>query len=255
MLLNEGGAAFVIHLGVGELVVGFVRPEAGVAAMAGEAARLGAELRTGVRVTEVTGRRDGVEVVTEGSRERFDAAVIATGPWMTQLAPWLPLKVERQVMAWFRIQGDADWFAPDRFPVFIHETSQMGGIYGFPTLDGASVKIARHHLGEAADPDHVQREVKDADLDPLRRFITTCLRGLTRHVTRTAVCMYTNTPDGHFAVGADPGDSRIVVVSACSGHGFKFAPVIGDIAADLAIDSETKRDISRFSVARFAKPG
>jgi glycine/D-amino acid oxidase-like deaminating enzyme len=65
--------------------------------------------------------------------------------------------------------------------------------------------------------------------------------------------MYTNTPDGHFVIDLHPDDSRIVVISACSGHGFKFAPVIGDIAADLVSDGRTPRDISRFSAGRFAK--
>jgi sarcosine oxidase len=66
--------------------------------------------------------------------------------------------------------------------------------------------------------------------------------------------MYTNTPDGHFAVGLHPNDPRVTVVSACSGHGFKFAPVMGDIAADLVCDGRTSRDISHFSLTRFAKP-
>jgi sarcosine oxidase len=116
------------------------------------------------------------------------------------------------------------------------------------------MKIARHHDGESTDPESVQREVAGADLDPLRTFAANYLRGVTGQVTRTVVCMYTNTPDGHFVIDFHPDDSRTVVVSACSGHGFKFAPVIGDIAADLVLDGRTPRDISRFSVARFAKP-
>jgi sarcosine oxidase len=101
------------------------------------------------------------------------------------------------------------------------------------------------------DPDNIDRVVSDAELDPLRTFASTYLRGVTQKVSRTAVCMYTNTPDRHFAIGLHPDDPRVVAISACSGHGFKFAPVIGDIAADLASDGHTSRDISRFSVARF----
>jgi sarcosine oxidase len=126
-------------------------------------------------------------------------------------------------------------------------------MYGFPTLDGTSMKIARHHDGEPTDPDTVRRAVSDADLEPLRAFAGSYLHGVTRIVTKTAVCMYTNTPDRHFVIDLHPDDSRIVVISACSGHGFKFAPVIGEIAADLVRDGRTHRDISRFAAARFAK--
>ena len=230
---------------------GFLRPEAAITAMIESLTRAGGEVRRGVTVTQVDPRGDGVEVATGDGHERFDAAVLATGGWMPELAGWLPLRVERQVMAWFRVQANAEWLSPERFPVFIHETRAAGEIYGLPTLDGTSVKIARHHGGDAADPNAMRREVTDADLDPLRMFITTYLRGVTRHVTHSAVCMYTNTPDGDFVVDLHPEDPRIVVISACSGHGFKFAPVVGDIAADLVVERTTERDISRFRAGRF----
>jgi sarcosine oxidase len=181
----------------------------------------------------------------------FDAVVVAAGPWTPELVDWLPLRIERQVHAWLSIARDADWFAPDRFPVFIRQTDQFGDVYGFPTLDGQSVKVGRHHDGDITDPDHVRRRVDDTDLDPLRLMAATYLRGVSGHVRRTLTCMYTNTPDHDFVLDFSPRDPRVVVVSACSGHGFKFAPVLGDIAADLVLDGKTKRDISRFAAARF----
>ncbi len=256
---DEIGARYPGHVpqdgdvAVFDAQAGFLRPEMAIAAMIDALTRAGGEVRRGVTVTEVAARGEGIEVSTSQARERFDAAVIATGAWMPELAGWLPLTIERQALAWFQVQAGAGWLSPDRFPVFIRETRVPGEVYGFPTLDGTSVKIARHHGGEAADPNATRREVTDADLDPLRMFITTYLRGVTRHVTRSTVCMYTNTPDGHFIVDLHPDDPRIVLISACSGHGFKFAPVIGDIAADLVTTGETARDISRFAAARFAK--
>lgn len=232
---------------------GFLRPEAAIAAMIQALERQGGEVRPGVTVTEVAARGEGIDVTTSNGSEHFDAAVVATGAWMPELAAWLPLKVERQVLAWFSVQADAGWLSPEQFPVFIRETRAPAEVYGFPTLDGKSIKIARHHGGEPADPNAPRREVTDADLDPLRMFITTYLRGVTRHVTRTAVCMYTNTPDGHFVIDTHPDDPRIVLISACSGHGFKFAPVIGDITADLVTEGTTARDIAHFRAARFGK--
>ena len=235
-----------------DVQAGFIRPEDAVGAMIDRLVALGGEIRRGVVVKEVSGRAESVEVATDEQRESFDAVVIAAGPWTRELFP-LPLVVERQVMAWFEIATEgAGWLTPARFPVFIREMDGLG-MYGVPTLDGASLKIARHHGGEVTDPQSVRRDVTDAELDPVRTFATTYLRGVTNRVRKTAVCMYTNTPDENFVIDAHPDDARVVVISACSGHGFKFAPVIGDIAADLVCDGRTARDISRFSMARFAK--
>ena len=234
---------------------GFLRPEAAVAAMIGRMEALGGEIRRGVVVSAMNPHPDGVEVVTDEARETFDAVVVAAGPWIHELVDWLPLTVERQVMAWFAIdQKVGSGLTPGKFPVFIRQGGDMGDVYGFPTLDGVSVKIARHHEGAATDPEQVLREVSDRELDPLRRYVRTRLHGVTQRVVRTVTCLYTNTPDGHFAIGLHPEDARIAVVSACSGHGFKFAPVVGDIAADLVCDGHTSRDISHFSLGRFVRP-
>jgi sarcosine oxidase len=156
-------------------------------------------------------------------------------------------------MAWFEIATWAgDWLTPERFPVFIRDTAGVS-VYGVPTLDGAALKIARHHGGELTDPETIRRDVNGDDLAPLRTFVTTYLRGVTARVSRSAVCMYTNTPDKDFVIDLHPDDPRLVVISACSGHGFKFAPLIGDIAADLVSDGRTARDISRFSASRFSR--
>jgi sarcosine oxidase len=172
---------------------------------------------------------------------------------MHELVPWLPLTVERQVMVWLAIESGARWFLPERFPVFIRQTDDFGDVYGLPSLDGISVKVARHHDGTSTDPEHVQREVTADDIDRVRAVAAKCLNGVTDRVTKAAVCMYTNTPDHHFAIGQHPDDPRVVVLSPCSGHGFKFAPVIGDIAADLVCDGGTERDISNISLERFVK--
>ncbi|HEV2218382.1 MAG TPA: N-methyl-L-tryptophan oxidase [Candidatus Dormibacteraeota bacterium] len=238
-------------VGDGEIAVfdpqaGFLRVEAVVSAMIREL-----DVRRNTQVIRVEPKADRVEVATAQGNETFDAAVIATGPWMSELVPSLPLKVERQVLVWLAIQSDADWFSPDRFPVWIREATPQGDVYGLPTLDGTSIKLARHHGGETVDPSTVRRTATDADLDPLRLFVTKYLHGVSRHVTRSAVCLYTNTPDQHFAIGLHPESPRVVVLSACSGHGFKFSPVVGDIAADLVLDGGTRRDISHLALQRF----
>jgi sarcosine oxidase len=241
-----------VDVAVLDAQAGFIRPEAALTAMIDRLTALGGEIRRGVVVTGVSSRSDSVAVATAGRVDKFDAVVIAAGAWARELVT-LPLTVERQVLAWLEIEKDAGSLTPDRFPVFFRETNELGDIYGFPTLDGVSVKIARHHDGEAADPNTVSRDVTEAELAPLRTFARTYLRGIGQRVTRTAVCMYTNTPDRHFAIDLHPDDPRIVVISACSGHGFKFAPVMGEIGADLVCERRTSRDIARFALARFAQ--
>jgi sarcosine oxidase len=217
---------------------GFIRPEAAVAAML-------SQVRAVQRNTPITS--------VSAALDAFDAVVVAAGPWTPELIDWLPLTVERQMHGWLAIEDSGDTFAPEKFPVFIRESREFGHVYGIPTLDGASVKVGRHHDGEITDPHRIRREVDEADVEPLRRVAATHMRGVSGRVTRTLTCMYTNTPDGHFVVDFQPDDTRVVVLSPCSGHGFKFAPVIGDIAADLVLDGGTRRDISRFAATRFAR--
>ena len=223
---------------------GFLRPERVVEAMTRDV-----DVRRNVVVTKVEPRGDGVVVTADAGTETFDAAVVAAGPWVRELLPWLAVTVERQVMVWLAITADQS-FAPDVFPAWLRLEAAEGNIYGFPSLDGRSIKLGGHHGGEAAAPDTVRRAVSDADLDPLRLFVTRHLRGVTRHVVKSAVCLYTNAPDEDFIVDFHPDSKRIAVLSPCSGHGFKFAPVMGDIAADLVLDGGTRRDISHFSIGR-----
>jgi sarcosine oxidase len=225
---------------------GYLLPEKAIEAMT-----VDVDLRRDTRVTTVEHRSDGVDVVTEGGREGFDAAVVATGPWIRELVPALPVEGERQPMVWLALQSGADWFGADRFPTWLREGTPQGDAYGFPSLDGGTIKIGLHHGGDPAEPDTLKRSVTDADLDPIRLFVTQYLRGVTRHVARSVVCIYTNSADDDFIVDFHPESSRVVVLSPCSGHGFKFAPVIGDIAADLVLQGKTARDISRFALSRF----
>jgi len=229
---------------------GFLRPEKAVEAMT-----RAIDVRRNTVVTAVEPHGDGVKVTVDGAAEDFDAAVVSAGPWTSELLPALPLTVERQVMVWLAVSAGDDSFSPERFPPWLREGTAEGDIYGFPSLDGLSIKLGRHHGGETVTPQTVRRNVTDADLDPLRLFVTKHLHGVARHVVRSAVCLYTNTPDENFIVDMHPQSPRIVVLSACSGHGFKFAPVMGDIAADLLLEGGTRRDISRFAIDRFAKAG
>jgi sarcosine oxidase len=237
-----------------EQAAGVLRPERCIAAMLQRATSLGATVRVDTAAERIEAIDGGVRVHISGAAPiEARRAVVSAGAWTASLLPDLPvpLRVERQVLAWFPV-GHPAAFAPDAFPVFMRELRDGRMVYGLPSLDGATVKLAMHHEGETTDPDAVRRSVDDADLEPLRRFVRDRLRGVAPEPVRATTCLYTNTPDGHFLLDSLPGRPQAVVLSACSGHGFKFAPVMGDAAAALALDGATAHQVASFSLRRFA---
>jgi sarcosine oxidase len=225
---------------------GFLRPERSVAAAAARAEALGARLMTETEVTAINAADGGVVIETSRGRFAAERALVAAGAWTSKLLPQLglPLVVERQVMAWLAVD-DPDSFSPQRFPIFIRELAGGRFRYGFPTTDGRSIKLAVHHEGTGADPDSIDREVEDADLQPLREFASEQLKGVTGEVFGARVCMYTNTPDERFICASPTGLPGVTVLSACSGHGFKFASVLGDLMAELILDGQALPAIIR----------
>jgi sarcosine oxidase len=214
-----------------EFDAGVLLAEEAVLAFQGEARRHGAELRFGVpaRVGEVPARK----------------TIVTAGAWLPGLFPGLPLKVERQVLFWFDPVADRG-----RFPLFIWERDGRPA-YLIPDIRDHGVKIAFHHGGEITSPDRLRREVGADEVEEMRRRLADSVPSLNGPLRRSAVCMYTNTPDEHFALGALPSDPDVLVGSPCSGHGFKFAPVVGEILADLAVDGRTRHPIGRFGLDRF----
>jgi sarcosine oxidase len=220
------------------------------------ARRAGAEIATDEPVLAVEPRGDGVRVVTARRTVEAASAIVAAGPWLKSLLPDLPvaIRVTRQVSGWFepRDATDAALFAPGRFPVFLLQ-NQHGVYYGFPADGSHGIKVAKHHhFDEAVDHDRYDRVVSPRDEGAIRAVLKAHLPGADGALLAAKTCLYTMTPDGDFLIDRLPGHPQIVVASPCSGHGFKFAPVIGEILADLATVGATAHDISRFSLARFA---
>ena len=137
--------------------------------------------------------------------------------------------------------------ASEKFPVFLFE-SPLGIHYGFPIHGRSGLKLAKHHHDdETVDPATYDRSISPDDQQAILGFRDRYLPSATGPLTAAQTCLYTMTPDGDFIIDRLADAPQIIVASPCSGHGFKFAPVIGDIVADLAIDGATSRDISRFS--------
>jgi len=240
------------HVAVLQPDGGFLIPEIAVAAHARVAVADGASIRAGERVLSWEERGDGVEVTTERGTYIADQLVLSAGSWMADFVPGLAtlFEPERQVVAWFEI-GDSSKFAPGCFPVF-NLTVEEGRYYGFPEWGTPGFKVGRyHHLGERVHPDSVDRDVHDADIDVLHAFARRYFPEGAGRALQSSVCLFTNTPDEHFIIDRLPDHERVHVVSACSGHGFKFASVVGEIVADLVTDGESRFELSLFSIGRF----
>lgn len=245
-------------LSAGEFAVsdpnaGVLRPEFAVIAAARRAAERGARLVPHTVVEEVAPDGDGVTVRTADRTYRVRHAVVAAGPWTARLLPRYAgrLSVRRIVMTWFRA-ADPAAYAPDRFPIFIREDAGFD-VFGIPTLDGGSVKIAlTDTYGEVGEPEQLDHDVPPADLETVSRAAATCLTGLHDHPHRVSVHMDGYTPDRHPVVGPVPGLDNVTVLGAFSGHGFKMSPAIAESAVDLVTKGTTALPITHLDPGRFA---
>jgi sarcosine oxidase len=241
------------EVAVYEEAAGFLRPEEAIRAAMRRAESLGATVLRRTPVEKVETGTQGVRVMAGGGTYQARHAVVSMGAWLGGFLPGqqVPLTVERQVVGWFPLRAP-ELFSPQRCPVFMHETETGRYRYGFPSLDGTTVKMAVHHEGTTTRADEVDRTAHPEDLAPIQSFVRDQLIGVEPVAVRSQVCMYTNTPDAHFVVGPLPGLSTVTVLGGFSGHGFKFAPVMGDVAADLALQGRTDYPIDLFSPNRFA---
>jgi len=240
------------YVGVVQPEGGFLEAESSIDAMISLAEADGAEIRSGETVAAIEPVAGGVRIATDRGVVEAGAAIVALGPWVKALLPDLPapIRVTRQVMAWFEPLDPAP-LIDGRLPVFLLE-SRHGIHYGFPPSRAGLIKVAKHHhRDQSVDPDAHDRTVSAQDETLIRAAIAEHLPAANGRLIKAKTCLYTMTTDGDFIIDRLPGAPQIVVASPCSGHGFKFAPAVGEILADLATTGATKHDISRFTLERF----
>ena len=189
----------------------------------------------------------GVRVKTPEAEYLADSLVLCPGSWIGSLVPeWeIPFTVERQVLFWFDPRRNPRNFRTEFCPVHIWEHQPGRYFYGFPA-HGDGIKFAIHHEGQTCDPDTVNRFVMQEEVQTMRDLIRTFVPDANGELRSTTVCLYTNLPDGHFLINAHPDHPRVLVASPCSGHGFKFASVVGEVLADLATGCNPRYDLSLF---------
>jgi sarcosine oxidase len=241
------------HLALFQPEGGFLMSERCIVAHVAAAQEAGATIRAREPVVHWELTNTGVRVETDLRIVEAERLVVAAGAWIERLAPPLQglASAERQVLAWFHPVRPA-LFMADRFPVF-NLTVEEGRYYGFPVFAVPGFKVGRyHHREEQVDPETIEREPTSEDEAILRSFTERYFPDAAGPTMALRSCMFTNTPDEHFILDFLPGDDRVIIASPCSGHGFKFASVIGEIIADLVERGATDHDISLFRLDRFA---
>ncbi len=243
---------------------GFVRPEATVRAALAEAERLGATIVRNMPITrwESDGRRVRVFGGAGSSTRRWEAGalVLSSGAWMPGLSAGVSvggsgvvasnpfaLRPTRETLVWLDDEGDRGWHASE-MPVWFFDRGSAPPVYGIPAFDGMGspqgLKVGLHGRGPDAAPESIGDAVDPAIVDETRAATSERIPvAVSRATSHACHCMYTMSPDGHFVVGLHPEFANVAVACGFSGHGFKFAPVIGEALADLAVDGRTELPI------------
>ncbi len=239
--------------GVFQPEAGILRPELGIATHLDAARALGAETRIGTAVAAVEPAGQGVCVtLADGTRLEAASAILSAGAWTPDLTADLnlPLTLTRQVIAWYA-PAEPALTTPEALPVFLVESPEEA-VYGFPDFAGSGVKAGSHLpgriLASAAD---ARQDAGEADFAPVRDLMRQCLPAAAGPVRAARTCIYTSTPDSDFIIDRHPIHPQIVIASACSGHGYKFAPVIGEALARMASGGEAGVGFERFGIGRF----
>jgi sarcosine oxidase len=222
--------------------------------MANAARALGATILEESQAIAWGANDDAIWVETPIARYEAGALIVTAGAWSTRVLAdlELPIRILRKTLWWQEVD-DPRPFEPDRFPVFITD-SRTGEIYGFPIYGVPGLKIANHAGGQVVDPEMVDRSTHSGENRDCLELAARVLPGVGAHVVKSAVCLYAMTPDTDFIVDRHPALPPVAIGAGFSGHGFKFAPAIGEILADLVVDPAAET-IPRLRLSRFEHAG
>jgi sarcosine oxidase len=231
---------------------GILKPHLCIEAHLDMAEKYGAALHFDEPVVRWKPVANAIEVMTAQDTYRAERLLVTAGAWAATLLEELslPLQVARQVLFWFEPVRNNERLLPDHLPVFMIEFEKDRIFYGFPDV-GTGVKVAIHHEGEHTDADHVRRSVQIEEGTELQSLMSRFLPDAAGKILNSEVCMYTNTPDGHFLIDFHPHHRQVLIASPCSGHGFKFSSAIGELLADLLTTGKKQFDLNPFQMDRF----
>ena len=246
------------EVGYFEPGAGFLRPEACVEAQIMQAKTLGAMVYTSETVLETKPASGAVEVKTNKASYTVAKVILTAGPWIAKLLPpeyARHFRVYRQTLCWFALQENCERYAPEHFPVFIWITGNrvQDMLYGFPAIDGpeGGLKVATERYESTVDPDAVPRDVSDQSVAEMyAEYIAPRFPDVSNRCLRSTTCLYTVTPDAKFVIDYADVNRDIVFASACSGHGFKHSPAVGEALVQRTLGLTPTVDLSAFRLQR-----
>jgi len=246
------------EIGYFEPGAGFLRPEACVETQISEARKLGANVFTSETLLEVQPSGSTVEIKTDKASYSAAKVILTAGPWIAKLLPREyagHFRVYRQTLCWFSLQSNFERYAPEHFPVFIWITGNrvQDMLYGFPAIDGrdGGLKIATERYDNTVDPDAVPREVSHQSVEEMySHYIAPRFPDIGNRCLRTATCLYTVTSDAKFVIDYADASKNILFASACSGHGFKHSPALGEALVQRAMGLPATIDLAPFRFER-----
>lgn len=218
------------------------------------AAARGATLLMNTPIVNIEIHEHSATVFTAKDSFTADKLIVSAGAWNKKILQKtgmdLPLQPSRRTIGWF--EADETLYNSAAFPAFTAETLEGEMYYGFPSFERSGVKIGRHDFGQDIDPDKINREfgIYPEDESFIRGFLRTYMPKAEGKLNKGRVCMYTNTPDEDFVIDQVPGYEHVAIAAGFSGHGFKFASVVGEILSQFAVNGRTEHDISIFSLSR-----
>jgi len=233
---------------------GFIACERAIVAHAALAKTAGADIHTQEKIIGWEAKAGGVRVTTERTTYEAGHLILSCGAWIGDYVPQLKniAVAERQVLAWFEPKKP-ELFALGKFPISIIQTDN-GFPYQFPIWGAPGFKLGVYrHLHETGHPDAISREANVRDEALLRDAVETYFPDAAGRTLAMQTCLFTNVPDAHFVIDRLPNAPQVTVASPCSGHGFKFASVTGEILADLVTQGSAKCDLKLFSLLRFER--
>lgn len=237
------------YVGLFEPDSGVLRSELAIAAYIKLAAQGGCGQLFNCAVNAIRHTEDGVIVETADGEYSANKLLVSAGTWVKALLPDLPVAPVRKIFAWH--QADGRYSEENHFPAFTAEMADGSQYYGFPARDN-ELKVGKHNGGQPITQPAQRKPFGAVASDGsevfgfLRQFLPgvgVCLHG--------ASCTYDNSPDEDFIIDTLPGHNNTLVITGLSGHGFKFASVLGEIACQFAMDKEHEFDLSPFSLSRF----
>ncbi|MEM8862785.1 MAG: FAD-dependent oxidoreductase, partial [Chloroflexota bacterium] len=238
---------------------GHVMIEKAIAVQLDLARQLGAKTLLESPVIDIQSDESGVVVSTAEGNYLGAKAIVSTGAWINDFMPERleqNFRVTRQIVFWFEVD-DPEEYGPEQLPGILWVGRRLEDYFAAFTLPPGSkpgLKVLTEQYVDATSPQAVTRDISQDEIDDFyQKFGETKIAGLNKNCLKASVCLYTHTPDDHFVIDYHPTLHNVMIVSACSSHGFKHSAAIGESLVQQLFEGESKISLAPFALARLER--